>query len=476
MTPGTAVGDHLARSHPRRGSLERIDPLWVAGGLVLIAAVVYLLSHPDRANFYNHFVWQADAWLHGRVAITYPTVGAFRNDYFQDVFPLVDKPGFALVPFPPLPALILSPFVAVFGLATNAALIAALLGAINVGLCWRMVRRLTSRPGTALLATCFYGFGTVAWYAAMLGSTWFLAHVVASTFLFLAITAALDADRRTRSGSTEQTPGKWPVLDWISGHQFVAGLLFGMAALARLTTIFGAPFFLLVGGGGWWFRRAFSAGLGAAIPIALLLAYNLATTGHFFHPAYEYLYRNEYRPRPDLYRAEWAIEDPRYLPQNAAIMFLWPPHESPERQRLQCDGDPTTGPVGGPEYPPASGIGLLLDEHCAVIRPDPIGMSVLLASPGYLLALPALRRLGRRRLVAGAAIAVAAIALINLMHFSQGWVQFGYRFSNDFAPFALIPLTLGIARLGVRPLTVALVALSVAINAWGVYWGVTLGW
>ena len=24
------------------------------------------------------------------------------------------------------------------------------------------------------------------------------------------------------------------------------------------------------------------------------------------------------------------------------------------------------------------------------------------------------------------------------MHFSQGWVQFGYRFSHDFVPFALI--------------------------------------
>ena len=31
------------------------------------------------------------------------------------------------------------------------------------------------------------------------------------------------------------------------------------------------------------------------------------------------------------------------------------------------------------------------------------------------------------------------------MHFSQGWVQFGYRFSNDFAPFALILVALGIA-------------------------------
>ena len=35
-----------------------------------------------------------------------------------------------------------------------------------------------------------------------------------------------------------------------------------------------------------------------------------------------------------------------------------------------------------------------------------------------------------------------AIAVVNLMHFSQGWVQFGYRFSNDFAPFAVILVAL----------------------------------
>ena len=62
------------------------------------------------------------------------------------------------------------------------------------------------------------------------------------------------------------------------------------------------------------------------------------------------------------------------------------------------------------------------------------------------------------------------------MHFSQGWVQFGYRFSNDFLPFGMVLVTIAIARMGVRPLAVALVAVSVLVNAWGVYWGVRLGW
>jgi hypothetical protein len=435
---------------------------------------VYVLSNPARQNFYNHFVWQADAFLHGQYSIPFAVgTGPIQNAYFQDVLPApplgpagatnpVIPAGRALLPFPPLPAVILLPFVAVWGLSTNAALVAAALGAVNVGLCWRMVQRITPRRDAAVLATIFYGFGTVAWYAAMLGSTWFFAHVVASTFLFLAITAALDAERRealTAAGSRV-----FRLAGLIDGHQFVAGLLFGTAALARLTTIFGAPFFVFVGGGGTLKRRAVSAGLGASIPVGLLLVYNLATTGHVFHPAYEYLRQNEHRPLPELYHADWGIEDIRYIPVNAPILLFWPP-QSPLNSDVCAD------------KPAPTGLGLLTDKNCALLQPDALGMSLFLTSPAYLLAVPLALIWGwRRRVVAGAALAVLAIAIVNLMHFSQGWVQFGYRFSNDFAPFAMVLVAMAIARYRVSYLTVTLVGAAVAINAWGVYWGVVKGW
>jgi hypothetical protein len=79
--------------------------------------------------------------------------------------------------------------------------------------------------------------------------------------------------------------------------------------------------------------------------------------------------------------------------------------------------------------------------------------------------------------VTGTVIAVLLIALVNLMHFSQGWVQFGYRFSNDFVVFALPLVALGLAlRGGVGRLGWTLVAVSVAVNLWGVAWGNLLGW
>jgi hypothetical protein len=484
-----------------RSALERADAAHVGLFFITLAFGVYLFSNPSRHGMYNHFVWQADAFWHLRFVIAYPVVnGPFTNGYFQDVMPLPSQPGqpsYALLPFPPLPALLLVPFVGLFGLATDSQLVGVALGAINVGLAWRMTTRLTPNRAVAFLATLFFAFGTLHWYAAMLSTTWFLAHVVAITFVLLAITLALDAEEQerlrararqfaatvaSRRSSLRTTIEEsslflaWyrRIRDHIDPLQFMAGFVFGIAALSRLTVIFGAPFFLFVGGGGSFWKRGLSAGLGAAIPLTLLVVYNFASTGHLFNPTYDYLYKSENVgylppvagetgcPLPQNLCAglridrSLGIEDIGHIPLNTLIMLGWLPVVQPE-----C--------------------GLqLLSRDCPLFMPDPIGMSILLTSPAYLLAIPLVAAAWRRRIVMGSVLAILAIAVVNLMHFSQGWVQFGYRFSNDFAPFALVLVTLGIAWLGRRGkigigLAGALVAASIIINAWGVYWGVTLG-
>ena len=54
-------------------------------------------------------------------------------------------------------------------------------------------------------------------------------------------------------------PRRRPTLA-VEPRQFAAGLLFGLACTARLTIVFGAPFFVLVGAGGTTWRRGWSAG------------------------------------------------------------------------------------------------------------------------------------------------------------------------------------------------------------------------
>lgn len=480
-----------------RNVLEHADPAYIGLFFVIVALGIYIFTDPARSGWYNHFVWQSDAFIHGRIGIAYPvSEGPYINSYFQDIMPLPSAPGepsYGLLPFPPLPAVLLMPFVAIFGMATDAQLFGAVLGAINVGLAWRLTTRLTESRPAAFLATLFFAFGTVHWYAAIISTTWFLAHVVAVTFLMLGVTLALDAERREqvrrvmriRAADASALAARNPLAEtfeqkslfvaWgrrlfgqLDAMQFMAGFVFGLAALSRLTIIFGAPFFLFVGGGGSYLRRALSAGIGAAIPVALIGVYNYLSTGHLFNPVYEFLFQQQfhglgYAPSEEFYgQREWGPENPLYIPLNAVIMFLWPPDLMPAMEGCASAGRTLLG-------------------ECPYAVPSKFGMSVFLTSPAFLLIPFVAAMAWRQRVVMGALLAVVAIGLVNLGHFSQGWVQFGYRFSLDFAPFALVLVTIGIAwlarsRRGFAWVAVPLVIASILVNAWGVYWGVKLGW
>jgi hypothetical protein len=200
----------------------------------------------------------------------------------------------------------------------------------------------------------------------------------------------------------------------------------------------------------------------------MIALYNFLSTGHLFNPVYEFLFQQQfhglgYAPSEEFYgQREWGPENPLYIPLNAVIMFLWPPDLMPAMEACANTGRTLLG-------------------ACPVAVPSKFGMSIFLTSPAFLL-VPFVAALAwRQRVVMGALLAVVAIGLVNLGHFSQGWVQFGYRFSLDFAPFALVLVTIGIAwlarsRRGFAWVAVPLVVLSILVNAWGVYWGVKLGW
>ena len=476
------------------------DPHWlvltIGLGFVVVALALYAIEQPQ--TYYNHFVWQAKAFLEGRAGIDYPvfpTATSAGNSQFQDVLSVLgpngEQTGRGLIPFPPLPAVVLVPFVAIWGLATDEHAIGAVLGAIDVALAWWMLGRLPIRLGTRVLTTAFFAFGTVFWYTAQLGTTWYFAHIVAVGLTFVAVGLAIGADPDSAidedalpDESDDGPPADDPragggslrrigTFIRVDGRQFLAGLALGMAATARLSVLFGAPFLLLVGGGGTWLRRGSSAAIGAAIPVAVLVGYNFVSTGHLVHPAYDYLYRLESIGYPQLnYHPDWEIEDPRYIPQNLGIALFGVPALFPDAEPRALGGQPLCTDPGAMRS--------LLDVTCPIALPRDTGMSILVSSPAYLLAIPALRRLyGRSRLVTGATLAVVVVAFFNLMHFSQGWVQIGYRFSNDFAPFALPIVALGIESLsGGRwrwAVPVLLVA-SFAVSLWSVFLQHALGW
>jgi hypothetical protein len=608
--PGEEPQEHLGPADRGRDWLYRAaDNRTLIGlGIVLVCFAAYWLIkflQPDHAN-YVHFVTQAQAWLQGNTNIPTPA--------YQDTMPIGVMPGgaactpgadaacvatgYSILPFPPLPAWVLLPFVSVWHDTTNEQFLATIFAAIDVGIAYWMLGYLPVRQAIRVATSVFLGLGTVLWYTAAIGSTWFWAHIVAVGCLTLSVGLALAADRDgaepqpLKSIASVVRPLRWPggwsslfllaslgaggellfvlagagsstaalagagfllavvavafavvaagrpsvlapfllatvivaglpavliaaaqsqlaieVLDvllfvlivalwWLGGRrdgkldkawatlraalstpealQVAAGITFGLAVTARLTILFGLPFFLFVGGGNTWLRRAMLAGAGAAVPLVSLLVITYATSGHLFNPAYDYLYHNELA-YPLSYHADWSITDIRYIPQNLVIMLAGMPRIMP-----QLVGGVYPGDYGQPLCALGQSRSLF-DPNCPLALPQATGTSILLTSPAFLLAPLAwqpLRHLKVDRVTAGATVAVIAIAVVNLMHFSQGWVQFGYRFSNDFVPFALILVALGASRLGRWWLvpTVVLVAASILVNSWGTTWGVVLGW
>jgi hypothetical protein len=62
-------------------------------------------------------------------------------------------------------------------------------------------------------------------------------------------------------------------------------------------------------------------------------------------------------------------------------------------------------------------------------------------------------------------LTAAAVAIPGLFYQNTGWMQFGYRFSNDYAVFLFALLAIVVGRVG--PLFWALASWSVAVNAFG---------
>jgi hypothetical protein len=471
----------------------------VVGLLIALGALVlYAWSDPVHYNQYNHFVWQADAFLHGRAWFQFPVQGVAGmpdNWYFQDVYPLRDAlgndTGRVLLPFPPLPAIVLMPFVALFGLFTDQETIAIWLAAAGVGAAWWLLGGLRLRLSVRALTTLVFATGTVWWWAASVGSTWYLAHLVAVDLGLLAVGITLRHDPRAadeRPGAEEDReldrldeagrrglPGRLAGSAWpLERSQVLAGLLLGLAVTARLPLVLAAPWFIFVGGGGSRMRRLVSTGVGGFLPVAALLLYTFVTTGALVHPGYDYQYQLEANGYPTLgYHPAWSVEDIRYIPQNLGIMFGALPAVAPDwKQNTLGFGDPIALCVA------PGAVRSLFDQTCPLVIPVDIGTSIVLSAPGLLLGLLAFRRRGLTRLTIGASVSIVIIAAFNLSHFSQGWVQWGYRFSLDFVPFALPMVALGAARVDGRPrmIAIVLVVAGALVNLWGVTWGQILGW
>ena len=104
------------------------------------------------------------------------------------------------------------------------------------------------------------------------------------------------------------------------------------------------------------------------------------------------------------------------------------------------------------------------------LRPHFIGMSLFLTTPAFVWIFAALREIRRDVAVAAAAAAMLLALLLDVLHGTVGFQQFGYRFSIDAQPF-LIALALsgdglhrGTWRRWPTVLLIFAIVLSLAVN------------
>jgi hypothetical protein len=393
--------------------------------LVAIAAVVYWLCNQSFDAGRGDFFYLADAFLHGRADVN-------LSPNLNDVI-VID--GRTYVPFAPFPGIALMPLVAVVGAVRADQVesgINALLAATGVGLCWWLVgrigvRRLVDRFALVLL----FGFSTQILWVTTRGGVWHTGHLIA-TILTLGCLIEL----------------------WGSRRAWLIGLLAGAAFLTRAPLAFAVPFYALMLHPGLVADTAASArdrlaGLIQGIPwrawvgltvgvlpsIAFFFLYNQVRFGTPFESGYALAtlppFLEEQRER--------GLFSLAHVPMNIDYLFFHLPRAIPD-------------------FP--------------YFRPDGLGMSIFLTSPGLLYAIRADWRDPRAWVLLGAAVFVL---IPTLLYYGGGWLQYGYRYFLDSIPFLVALCALAAAYRGrIGWGWWILILAGVVVNAFGVYWAYRL--
>jgi len=370
----------------------------------------------------NHYVHLAHAWLQGRLDVGGDSPGT--NDWacfdtlahgpcpagrYAFSGPDVERYRW-YVSFPPLPAVLLLPVVAIFGLSTLDALFWAIVAGLAPMLLFIVLRflRASGRSGRSqrddLLITTLFAVGSIYYFVAAQGSVWFAAHVVAAAMICLYLLFSFGARRPA-----------------------AAGLALGLAFLCRPATLLLAGFFVLQAMAAAKKERLRALAM-FALPLAAVVAiamwHNAARFGDPFEFGHRFL-QIRWRSRIET----WGLFSTHYLPRNLTVFFLSLPW---------------------------------LIQSNPFIRITRHGLALWFTSPNLLWSLWPKKP---DATIVALWAAVLPTALCTLLYQNTGWVQFGYRFSLDYLPLLFVLVALSRRRFGVAFFSCAVFA--IVVNTFG---------
>jgi hypothetical protein len=374
-----------------------------ATGIGLVVSAIYIGAGFGLVTDYDYYGRLAAALMHGRWWLDE------APSWLNELLPCGD--GRYCVVYPPLPAILALPFVAVFGTAAGQVIASRIAAGASAGVLYYALRRYGAPPAYALAGTVLSAFGTTLFFSGVDGRAWYAAHAV--SVLFLAGAFALAARGASPLGT---------------------GALVGLSALARLPVAAATPALAWLHSrrGGRPYARVLAEIVLGGVPFAVVyVGYNLVRWGTPLDEGYARLVRDDFF-------FDQGLFSPLYVVRHLYAIFIQMPDI-----------------VSGTPF---------------FLLPRYIGMSLFLTTPAFLWIFLALREVRRDAAVAAAGLAALAALVPDVFHGTVGFQQFGYRFSIDAQPF-LVALALtgdGLFRGAWRrwptiPFIVAIV-LSLAVN------------
>jgi len=349
-----------------------------------------------ESNGFHYFKDLAYSFLHGHTDVRCPA--------YPDCHDLSEFHGKNYLYWPPVPAIIYMPWVAIFGLNTPDDLIVSIIGFLNVLFFMLVLKQMAKwfqlNISDNLIAWfgIFWGLGTVHFYMSMNSSVWFFAQVVAQLVLLTSIYMLLIAK------------GKTGIL--------LSGLLFAGAVFSRNHLIFSIPFFVCIYaykfGKIKWFQHSISFGIPILLAFILNGWYNYARFGDVMNNG---LYYQNIHPYFKENFENFGFFSFHYIPENFFIEVLKFPKFQAAFPLLLMDYD---------------GFGLLWN------------------SPVFLFLIPAViliffqwkTKLMLNWLFVTSLISSVCIALLVFSIMGPGWVQFASRYSLDYQFFLIIPIVI----------------------------------
>ena len=137
---------------------------------------VYLIFCQKEFEIRHYFLPLANSFLHGRIDIT--PAGPLNE--------LVTVAGKSYVVYPPMPAVALIPFAAVFGMKISQVYPTVIFAALSGAIFLLVLSKLTSRRH-ALALSALLLFGTNFFLTSMMGRSWYFAHICAVLFLAISL-------------------------------------------------------------------------------------------------------------------------------------------------------------------------------------------------------------------------------------------------------------------------------------------------